>query len=104
MRKIFMLIALTSVLFLRAAAQEIPIEKGWKFTTGDSSQWSSPNYDDKNWKPISISRSWESQCYPNYDGFGWYRLHVVIPSSIKEKSYLKDSIRLDLGTIDDNDE
>ncbi len=104
MRKIFMLIAIGTVFFLKAAAQEIPIEKGWKFTTGDSSQWSSPNYDDKNWKPISISRSWESQGYPNYDGFGWYRLHVVIPSSIKEKSYLKDSIRLDLGIIDDNDE
>ena len=29
---------------------------------------------------------------------------MVIPSSIKEKSYLKDSIRIDLGTIDDNDE
>ncbi len=99
-----MLICLATVLFLKAGAQEIPIEKGWKFTTGDSSQWSSPNYDDKNWKPISISRSWESQGYPNYDGFGWYRLHVVIPSSIKEKSYLKDSIRLDLGIIDDNDE
>ena len=35
---------------------------------------------------------------------GWYRLHVVIPSSIKEQSYLKDSVRLDLGIIDDNDE
>jgi len=104
MRKIFMLIFLAAVLFLKAAAQEISIEKGWKFTTGDSSQWASPNYNDHNWKPIDITRNWEAQGYPNYDGFGWYRLHVVIPSSIKEKSYLKDSIRLDLGIIDDNDE
>src|SRR5665647_528771 len=104
MRKIFMLISLAAVLFLKAVAQEISIEKGWKFTTGDSSQWASPNYNDHNWKPIDITRNWEAQGYPNYDGFGWYRLHVVIPSSIKEKSYLKDSIRLDLGIIDDNDE
>jgi len=104
MKKIFMLTSLAAVLFLKAAAQEIPIDKGWKFTTGDSSQWSSPNYNDQNWKPISVYHAWEAQGYPNYDGFGWYRLHLVITSSIKEKAYLKDSLRLDLGIIDDNDE
>jgi len=104
MRKIFMLASLTGILCLKAAAQEIPIWKGWKFNTGDSSQWALPTYNDQNWKPISVYHNWEAQGYPNYDGFGWYRLRVVIPSSIKEKSYLKDSLRLDLGIIDDNDE
>ncbi|MFI5136583.1 MAG: putative Ig domain-containing protein [Sphingobacteriales bacterium] len=104
MRKIFILTSLAAAFFLKAAAQEISIAKGWKFTTGDSSQWASPNYNDNNWKPISVFHNWEAQGYPNYDGFGWYRLHIVIPSSIKEKSYLKDSIRLELGVIDDNDE
>jgi alpha-galactosidase len=104
MKKIFMLIFLTAVLFLKAAAQEISIDKGWKFSTGDSSQWASPTYNDQNWKPISVYHSWEMQGYPKYDGFGWYRLHLVIPSSLKEKSYLKDSVRIDLGIIDDNDE
>ena len=104
MKKIFMLTSLAAILFLKAAAQEIAIDKGWKFTTGDSSQWASPNYNDQSWKPINISLNWEAQGYPNYDGFGWYRLHLVIPSSLKEKAYLKDSLRLDLGIIDDNDE
>jgi len=104
MKNIFMLICLAAVINLTAAAQEISIKEGWKFRTGDSAQWASPNYNDQNWKPISVAHNWEVQGYPNYDGFGWYRLHVVIPSSIKEKSYLKDSIRIDLGTIDDNDE
>jgi len=44
MRKIFMLICLAAVLCLKAAAQEVPINKGWKFKTGDSSQWASPTY------------------------------------------------------------
>ncbi|MDB5008569.1 MAG: putative Ig protein [Mucilaginibacter sp.] len=104
MKKILILTSLAVALFLRASAQEISLDKGWKFSTGDSSQWASVNYNDQNWKPIDVTRNWEVQGYPNYDGFGWYRLHVVIPSSVKEKSYLKDSLRIDLGIIDDNDE
>ncbi len=104
MKKIFMLTFLAAALVLKAAAQEIPIDKGWKFTTGDSAQWASPNFNDKNWKPIDITKNWEAQGYPNYDGFGWYRLHFVIPSPIKEKAYLKDSLRINLGIIDDNDQ
>src|ERR1700704_3321610 len=104
MKKIFILTFLAATLYLAVAAQGISLEKGWKFTTGDSIQWASPNYNDGSWKAIDITRPWEDQGYPNYDGFGWYRLHVIIPSSLKEKAYLKDSIRLNLGVIDDNDE
>jgi hypothetical protein len=102
--KIFILTFLAAALCLEAAAQEISLEKGWKFSTGDSVQWAQPNYNDNSWKPIEINKNWEAQGYPNYDGFGWYRAHVFIPSSLKEKAYLKDSIRFDLGVIDDNDE
>jgi hypothetical protein len=104
MKKILILTCLTAAFWLRAAAQDIPLDKGWKFSTGDSTQWASANYNDQHWKSIDITRPWEAQGYAKYDGFGWYRVHVVIPSSLKEKSYLKDSIRLDLGIIDDNDE
>jgi len=104
MKKILMLTSLAAALFLKAAAQEIPMNKGWKFSTGDSQQWASPTYNDQAWKSIDITRPWEAQGYEHYDGFGWYRLRVVIPSSIKERSYLKDSLRLNLGIIDDNDE
>lgn len=89
---------------LKAAAQEISIDKGWKFAIGDSAQWASPTYNDANWKPINLAHNWESQGYPNIDGFGWYRSHLIIPSSLKEKSYLKDSLRITLNNVDDNDE
>jgi len=104
MRKIFILTSLTAALFLKAAAQEIPIENGWQFARGDSSQWASPAYNDLKWQHIEVNKPWEEQGYPNYDGFGWYRLHFMLPSSIKEKAFLKDSIRINLGIVDDNDE
>jgi hypothetical protein len=86
------------------SAQDISITKGWKFKTGDQVNWSSPLFDDSSWSPISIGKAWEVQGYANYDGFAWYRLHVRIPSSIKEKAFLKERIRFDLGMIDDGDE
>lgn len=104
MTKLFILTSLAAALSFKAAAQEISIDKGWKFNTGDSAQWASPNYNDQHWKSIDVSHNWEAQGYPDYDGFGWYRLHMVIPSTLKEKAYLKDSIRINLGVVDDNDE
>lgn len=105
MKKGMLLIAaFVALLTHYTSAQRLSLEAGWKFKTGDSSVWASPGYDDLKWKPISVDKNWEAQGYPDYDGFGWYRLHVVIPSSLKERSFLKDSLRLDLGIIDDNDE
>jgi alpha-galactosidase len=90
--------------FLKAGAQQVSLSSGWKFKQGDSTGWSAPQLNDSQWKAIDVAHSWESQGYPDYNGFGWYRLHVVIPSAIKDKSYLKDSLHIDLGEIDDNDE
>lgn len=105
MRKFPILINLSLLFFLSAKAQDIlPIDKGWKFSTGDSSAWAFPAFNDQGWKSVDISKPWEEQGYPKYDGFGWYRLHLVIPSSLKTNAYLKDSLRIDLGIVDDNDE
>lgn len=104
MKKILLLTSLAAALTLRAAAQEIPIDKGWKFSIGDSTQWASPSFNDQGWKPISLAHPWEDQGYKGINGFGWYRLHLTIPLSLKEKSFLKDSLRLTLNNVDDNDE
>ncbi|HEX4850344.1 MAG TPA: hypothetical protein VFV08_06030, partial [Puia sp.] len=85
-------------------AQDLIIKEGWKFKTGDEPQWSYANFNDSSWASIEVGKPWELQGYPGYDGFAWYRLHVVIPSSIKEKSFLKEKIRFDLGKIDDGDD
>ncbi|WP_413669195.1 putative Ig domain-containing protein [Mucilaginibacter sp. Mucisp86] len=103
-KKIFTALLLLSGSYLGASAQDVQLNKGWKFAVGDSAQWSSPTFNDQNWQNIDVAHSWEPQGHPNYDGFGWYRIHIVIPSSLKEKSYLKDSLRLHLASVDDNDE
>ena len=51
-----------------------------------------------------MSKPWEEQGYPKTDGFGWYRIQVAIPSSLKEKAFLKDSLHFDLGYLDDGGE
>lgn len=87
-----------------AAKAQVSIAKGWKFSPGDSPEWASPAFDDKGWKDINVARSWEGNGYNTLDGFGWYRNHVLIPASLKEKSFLKDSIRIHLDAVDDHDE
>src|ERR1022692_1296214 len=94
------------LLFVSASllAQDAVITNGWKFKTGDSVAYANSKFNDTDWPPIKIGAAWETQGYDKYDGFAWYRLHIVIPSSIKEKSFLKEKLRFDLGKIDDGDE
>jgi hypothetical protein len=101
MKKLLLLIPLLTG-FLTASAQNVSLVNGWKFMPGDSAQWSDPNYSDKNWQPISTAESWEPQGHEKLDGFGWYRLHGVIPSSLKNSAFFKDSTRFELGYGDDS--
>ncbi|HEX3006087.1 MAG TPA: hypothetical protein VHO90_00570 [Bacteroidales bacterium] len=82
----------------------LDLNKGWKFKTGDSLAWAKPDYNDSSWDSIAVGKNWEAQGYENYNGFAWYRTKVVIPSSLKENAFLKDSIQFMLGRIDDNDQ
>ncbi|HEY4061961.1 MAG TPA: putative Ig domain-containing protein [Puia sp.] len=99
---------LASALFLLSAAclsaQDIPLSGKWKFSTGDQAIWAQPKFNDSSWAAIAVGAPWERQGYKGYDGFAWYRLHVVIPSSIREHSFLKERLRFNLGKIDDGDQ
>lgn len=103
MRRIFIPVLLALVI-TTASAQSITITKGWKIKIGDAADWSSPQYNDNAWKAADVSVPWEEQGYPGVDGYGWYRLHTTIPSSIKEKAFLKDSLHFNLGYLDDGGE
>jgi cephalosporin-C deacetylase-like acetyl esterase len=89
-----------------SAAKDIVLTRGWKFSTGDNPKWSEPKFNDKKWKDIEVQKGWESAGYPDYDGFGWYRIRVVIPSELREGAYVeaKKYLGLFLGAIDDADE
>lgn len=90
--------------YMAAGAQYLSLQKGWKFKTGDSPGWSAPGLNDKDWVAIDVTHEWERQGYPNYDGFAWYRLRTTIPASLRKGAFFKDSIRIDLGYIDDGGE
>ena len=102
-RRLLAITAISAVATTVASAQ-VDLSRGWKFRTGDDPSWAAPTLDEGGWKPIEVGQNWESQGNANYDGYGWYRIHVVIPSALKTDSYLKESLRFALGKIDDGDQ
>jgi len=86
------------------AQDEMKFNQEWKFMKGDSPIYAKPNYDDSQWKTIKVDRIWESQGYDPYDGYAWYRVKIIIPSSLRSNAYLKDSLKIFLGKINNFDQ
>jgi hypothetical protein len=102
MKKIFPILLVFSACI--ASAQDKIILSSAKFSTGDNSEWKNPGFNDAPWASIKPNEVWEEQGYPDYNGYAWYRFHFTIPSSLKKKSFWKDSLRLMIGKVDDVDE
>jgi alpha-galactosidase len=101
---LFLAIILTLTLKVYPQKNVIKFDEKWKFIPGDNIDYAKPSFDDSQWKLIGVDKMWEDQGYPDLDGFAWYRVKVFIPSSLKEKAYLKDTLEICLGKIDDFDE
>lgn len=71
----------------------------WKFHTGDSKEWKSPDFNDVGWKAINVPSEWENEGYAGYNGYAWYRLKFRLPQNFSDKE-----MYLSLGKIDDVDE
>ena len=100
MKKTLLSILFLSI-FLTAAGQ--PVEVGVaRFHTGDDPAWSATHFDDGGWQVLSLDKTWDDQGVKNGYNYGWYRIHVTIPSSLRKGS--SDKVLLDLGPIDDTDE
>ncbi len=54
-----------------------------KFSPDDSTEYSSPGYDDSQWKSIAVPGSWQSQKIKPARGIGWYRIHFAFPANFK---------------------
>jgi hypothetical protein len=78
-------------------SMQLPAE--WKFSTGDDSARKSEQFDDGNWKEITVPSHWEDEGYPSYDGFAWYRIKFQVPAG-----WPHGPLKLSLGKIDDCDE
>ncbi|MBN2103778.1 beta galactosidase jelly roll domain-containing protein [bacterium] len=83
----------------RDLRREISLHAGWRFEIGDNLDYAQPGYDDSDWERIRVPSTWESEGFPGYDGYAWYRMHMKFPKQLEDKSlYIK------LGYIDDVDE
>jgi sialate O-acetylesterase len=78
---------------------DIALEGLWKFHLDDDLQWKEKNFNDKDWNEILVPSNWESQGYPDYDGYAWYRKKFSLPDYLKTKTLV-----LLMGKIDDKDE
>ena len=94
---------MSALLLLAGAvhAQEVKVEEA-KFFAGDDAAWQKPGFNDSQWQTLRLDKEWDLQGIKLYNSFAWYRLHVVIPSSLKDKT--SGQLVLNLGPIDDCDE
>lgn len=74
----------------------------WKFKTGDNPAWAEPSFDDASWATIKGTTIYENQGY-DYNGYSWYRVRFQLPKSLREKAFLKDSLRVIVARVDDID-
>lgn len=84
---------------LSLQAQTVELPSVWKIHAGDSLQYKNPEFDDAQWKKITVPSQWETQGFSNYDGYAWYRVRFTVP-----KKYLTTELYLFVGKVDDVDE
>ena len=70
----------------------LPME-GWLFKTdpqrkGTQKKWYETNYDASGWSSIKIGDNWESQGFPDYNGYAWYRRNIIVSNKPGKKTIL----------------
>src|SRR5574340_46656 len=94
----------------------IDLAGAWKFKadwseSGLSQSWQKPEFDDSSWQALTAPGKWEEQGvntvnprWPGeqpddgYNGYAWYRRHVVVPTD-----WAGAKVKLRIGAIDDMD-
>ncbi|MEP7144188.1 MAG: putative Ig domain-containing protein [Ferruginibacter sp.] len=106
MKQLFIFISLLGINYSSITAQNavnIPLLQA-KFITGNNEAYKKPAYNDSGWEIQQLGQTWQAQGHPDYHGYAWYRIHLLIPSSLKETAFWKDSLRIYLAHVNDVDE
>lgn len=85
------------VLPVFGGAQFVTFPKEAKFIFGDNPAWSEAGYNDNGWTFQQLAKS-----FTRDSSYAWYRIRVVIPSTLKTKD--GRGLKLMLGKIDDADQ
>jgi len=82
------------------------IGAAWQFRTdpgddGVGERWFAPETDDRSWAKVrsDCGKGWESQGFPDYFGYAWYRQTVRVPADLQVPD-----LRLLFGAVDEDAE
>ena len=81
------------------SSTELPTE-GWKFAldragNGHERGFFAVDLDDSRWKTLHVGH-WETQGFPGYDGFAWYRIAFDAPAKVQ-----CNAVELAFGGVDE---
>jgi len=70
-----------------------PMPRKWRVklegdNAGAKRNWHTPDFDDSDWRTVSVSRGWDGQGFEGVNGWAWYRVNVAVPESAKSKRIL----------------
>jgi hypothetical protein len=101
MKNLFFIFCFFSCISVNAQCDlSLPVAK---FNLGDDLAWKEPAFEDRAWKEIKTSETWNQQGF-SHDGFAWYRIHFYLSDSLLQSSFLKKQLNFSMGKIDDADE
>ena len=64
---------------------ELKLSQNWKYHAGDNPEWASPNFDDSDWEIVRTDLRRKQLPKDGWPGIGWFRLHVVVDSTLWHK-------------------
>lgn len=95
-------IGLLVIIAHTSMAQLLSLPKNARVKVGDDMAWASQSYNDAGWGNIALGTSLKDAGVKNI--YAWFRIKVIIPSSMKALAEKGQGIQLQLGKIDDIDQ
>jgi len=65
----------------------IDLDTLWRYHLGDDTLWANQDFDDSEWDTISTQLNLLRIDEGTFEGLGWFRLHIRIDSTLRNKSF-----------------
>lgn len=72
---------------LDSITEPVAFDRYWRYHAGDDTLWSSPAFDDNRWDTLSTKLNLLEIEAGIFEGMGWFRLHLRIDPSLRNKTY-----------------
>jgi two-component system, NtrC family, sensor kinase len=81
----------------------LEITENWKYHPGDpgeaAANWAKPDFNDKDWENVKTTLHIDSLPKSGWNGIGWFRLHLVIDSSLLSKPVALNVIHMGASEV-----